>query len=142
MKLKLKRELFTEDFTLGQLLIDDIFFCYTVEDKVRQLKDTNKDGDFDDLGEGKIHGKTAIPIGTYNVSLTMSPHFGKITPRLADVPGFSGVLIHSGNTAEDSEGCIIVGTVRTTTGVGLSRQCFTKLMDKLKDKKDITINIE
>ena len=129
MKLKLERDLKAPTYTLGKLFIDDIFFCYTVEDKVRPL------------GE-KVFGQTAIPLGTYNISLTMSPHFGKVTPRLANVPGFEGVLIHSGNTAADTEGCIIIGTTREPNGVGLSRQCFTKLMDKLKDKTNITITIE
>lgn len=131
MKLNLKRQVFADTFTLGELFIDGQHFCYTVEDVDRLSK-----------GQPKVFSQTAIPKGTYNVSLTMSPHFGKVTPRLANVPQFEAVLIHSGNTSADTEGCIIIGTVRTSNGVGLSRQCFTKLMEKLKDQKDITITVE
>lgn len=129
MKLLLKRDLLNSEFTLGELFIEGIHFCYTVEDVVRKPN------------EPKVFGKTAIPYGTYKVIQTLSPHFGIITPRLVDVPGFQGVLIHSGNTAADTEGCIIIGTVRTENGVGLSRQCFTKLMEKIKGINDLTIEI-
>lgn len=63
-------------------------------------------------------------------------------PLLLNVPGFEGVRIHSGNTAADTEGCIIIGTGRTPNGVELSRVCFTKFMVKIKDQKDITLIIE
>jgi hypothetical protein len=131
MKLKLVRDVFTSEFTLGKLYIDDVFFCYTVEDVDRLSK-----------GEPKVFGKTAIPKGVYKVIQTLSPHFGKITPRLLNVPGFDGVLIHSGNTAADTEGCLIVGLTRTENGVALSRQCFSKLMDKIKGVIDLTIEIQ
>lgn len=128
MKLELIRDLKNSSYTLGKLSIDDIFFCYTVEDVVR-------------LEGEKVFGQTAIPSGTYKVILTMSPHFGKVTPRLLEVPNFDGVLIHSGNTAVDTEGCIIIGTIRIPNGVGLSRQCFTRLMSKLEGQTDISITI-
>ena len=63
-------------------------------------------------------------------------------PLLLDVKGFEGVRIHSGNTALDTEGCIIIGTTRTPNGVALSRECFARFMDKIKDAKDITLTIE
>ena len=128
MKLKLKRELLNDKYTLGSLFINDSFFCYTVEDVVRSN------------GE-KVKGETAIPYGTYNVIINMSNRFKILMPLLLGVPNFEGVRIHSGNTAADTEGCIIVGTIRTPNGVGLSRQCFTKLMSKIKDVKDLTIEI-
>lgn len=139
MELKLKRELKNESYTLGKLFIDGIEFCYTVEDTDR---DKNNDGDILDVGEAKIYGKTAIPKGTYKVILSMSNGFKKLMPEILDVPGFSGIRIHSGNTAEDSEGCIIVGTVRTPNGVGMSRDCFTRFMKKLDGQKDIKLIIE
>lgn len=128
MKLSLIRKSRSEDFTLGELFIDGQFFCYTVEDKVRPL------------GE-KVFGKTAIPAGSYKVIINMSNHFKKEMPLLLSVPGFEGVRIHSGNTAEDSEGCIIIGMVKTENGVGMSRVAFTKLMDKIKGK-ELTIEIK
>lgn len=129
MELKLKRQLLNENYTLGELFIDNVHFCYTVEDAV--------------LPAGqKVFGKTAIPAGSYKIIINMSNHFKKEMPLLLKVPNFEGVRIHSGNTAADSEGCIIVGTVRTPNGVGLSRQCFTKLMDKIKGQQNLTITIE
>lgn len=128
MKLSLIRKSRSEDFTLGELSIDGQFFCYTVEDKVRPL------------GE-KVFGKTAIPAGSYKVIINISNHFKKEMPLLLSVPGFEGVRIHSGNTADDSEGCIIIGMVKTENGVGMSRVAFTKLMDKIKGK-ELTIEIK
>lgn len=142
MELKLKRDLLNDSYTLGKLSIDGIHFCFTVEDKVRVLKDLNLDGDFTDLNEGKIYGKTAIPSGKYKVILNMSNRFKIIMPLLLQVPGFEGIRVHSGNTAIDTEGCIIVGTVRTPNGVGFSRDCFKRLMIKLTDQKEINLTIE
>jgi hypothetical protein len=127
MELTLKRTTLTPEFTLGELFIDGAFFCYTVEDTVR-------------TGE-KIFGKTAIPYGHYKVILNMSNHFKKVMPLLLDVPQFEGVRIHSGNTANDSEGCIIIGLERTKDGVGVSRIAFTKLMERLKGQNIINISI-
>lgn len=139
MKLNLKRDLLNNSYTLGQLFIDDKFFCYTVEDVIR---DKNNDGDLKDEGESKVYGKTAIPKGKYNIVLSMSNRFKKIMPEILNVPEFSGIRIHSGNTALDTEGCIIVGTVRTSNGVGLSRDCFKRLMERLKNQNNIIITIE
>lgn len=129
MELKLKRDVLSPTFTLGILYIDGVQFCYTVEDTVRPN------------GE-KIFGKTAIPAGKYKIIINMSNHFKKEMPLLLNVSNFEGVRIHSGNIAADSEGCIIVGTVREPNGVSLSRVCFTKLMDKLKGQKEINLTIE
>lgn len=139
MKLLLKRQLLNDKYTLGELFIDDKHFCYSVEDKDR---DINKDGDLDDKGEEKVYGETAIPKGTYKVIISMSNRFKKLMPEVLNVKGFAGIRIHAGNTSLDSHGCIIVGTTRTPNGVGLSKECFTRLMEKLKDQKDTTITIE
>lgn len=116
-KLLLKRDLLTDDFTLGTLAIDGNHFCYTVEDAVR---------------DKKIAGITAIPYGKYKIIVNMSPRFKRLLPRLLDVPNFAGVLIHAGNTAADSEGCILVGFGRTASGVSLSRNAMSELMAILK----------
>lgn len=139
MELKLVRDLKNDKYTLGSLYIDNAFFCYTVEDTVR---DKNNDGDLKDIGEAKVYGETAIPKGNYKVILSMSNRFKKLMPEVLNVPEFTGIRIHAGNTAIDSHGCIIVGTVRTPNGVGLSRQCFTRLVNKLENIKDINLIIE
>lgn len=113
MRLELKRIAKREDYTIGRLYVDGEYFCDTLEDKVRDL-----------TRETKVYGKTAIPEGTYEVTLRVqSPRFSQkkqydfckgYLPRLLGVPSFEGVLIHGGNTAADTEGCILVGknTVR------------------------------
>lgn len=128
MELTLNRDVLKNEFTLGELSIDGKFFCYTVEDVVRS--------------GAKVHGKTAIPYGRYKVILNMSNRFKKIMPLLIDVPQFEGIRIHAGNTALDTEGCLIVGMVRTGNGVGMSRVAYTKLMEKLSKESVIYITIK
>lgn len=106
MKIELERTLLADDHTLGVMTIDGAFFSHTIEDRVR---DYNKDGDLLDAGETKIFGETAIPYGTYEVDLTMSPKFKRLLPWVKDVPHFTGIRIHRGNDAGDSHGCIIPG---------------------------------
>lgn len=127
MELTLKRDILADGYTLGLLSVDGKHYCYTVEDMVR---------------EGvKIPGKTAIPYGRYKVIVNMSNRFKKLMPLLIDVPGFSGVRIHSGNTAEDTEGCIIVGKVRTEKGVRDSRDVAQQLTELLKAQPVVYITI-
>src|SRR5574343_976097 len=95
MKLELIRHAIKDTYTIGKLFIDGTYFCDTLEDYVR-------------AGE-KVFGKTAIPTGTYDVQITYSNRFKQPMPLLIDVPGFSGIRIHPGNTAEDTHGCILVG---------------------------------
>ena len=98
MNLLLKRTEFTPDYTEGVWYVDGVYFCDTVEDCYRDLSK-----------EEKVSGKTCIPKGTYPVILSFSNRFQKILPEVQNVPFFTGVRIHSGNSASDSEGCIIVG---------------------------------
>lgn len=100
MKLSLLRYQSGPKATLGTLSINGHYQCYTLEDFDRHLET--------DPG-AKIPGETCIPRGTYKVVIDYSPHFGKELPHVLDVPGFSGVRIHSGNTDKDTEGCILVG---------------------------------
>jgi len=106
MKMRLYRRFKGEDYTIGSLFINGLYFCDTIEDKVR---DYNKDGDLEDAGETKVFGKTAIPYGTYKVRLTMSPKFKRLLPLVMGVKHFTGIRIHRGNTAGDSHGCILPG---------------------------------
>lgn len=105
MELRLERLWPKAEYTVGRLYIDGELFCNTLEDKVA---DVNRNGEFDGL-ERKVPGKTAIPYGTYKIFYGWSPRFGRNLPRLLNVTAFDGILIHPGNTAEDSAGCILVG---------------------------------
>lgn len=98
MKLQLERKYLKPEYTIGQLKVDGTFFCDTLEDRVRDLS-----------REKKVPGQTAIPAGKYEVIVNISPRFKRKLPRLLNVPGFEGILIHRGNTPEDTAGCILVG---------------------------------
>lgn len=132
MELTLVRDVCGTECTLGKLFVDGKFGCYTVEDVVRP------DGT-------KIPGKTAIPGGRYRVVVTRSPRFGRDLPLLEKVPNFEGVRIHPGNTADDTEGCIIPGRVRTARGVAESRLAFNELFAALKAeiarRRDIWLSV-
>lgn len=100
MELKLKRTIKDARFTMGDLYVDGVFECYTLEDAVRDIAAD---------GAGKIFGETAIPAGRYKVIYTLSPRFKRNMMRLLDVPHFTGILIHGGNSIDNTEGCILVG---------------------------------
>lgn len=132
MNLQLKRKTFSDNSTIGELGIDGQFECFTLEDVVRPA------------GE-KVYGKTAIPTGTYQIIITHSPHFGRDLPLLIDVPDFEGVRIHPGNTAADTEGCILVGVHTGEDQITDSRTAFGQLFDKIKaatGTQEISITIE
>lgn len=149
MKLLLKRIAKMEKYTIGKLYIDGKYFSDTLEDTDRNLTSTMSK---DEIAKAKVYGKTAIPTGTYVVDMnTVSPKFGKRSwaqpyegkvPRLQDVPGYKGVLIHPGNTADDTSGCILVGRNKVKGQVVESQDTFHSLMNILKGDNDITITIE
>lgn len=130
-----------ESYTIGSLSIDGKKFCDTLEDKVRDL---NKNGVFDG-DEKKVYAETAIPYGTYNVVVDYSPKFKRELPRLQNVKHFEGILIHRGNTAEDSAGCILVGENKVKGKVINSTPYEKELVRILKEAQDrkepITIKI-
>ncbi len=109
MELLVQRKYFKDKYTIGRFYADNMFLCATLEDPIRDLKDLNHDGDFDEAGEGKIYGDTAIPCGKYKVILNHSPKLKRTLPLLLDVPGFEGIRIHGGATNRNTEGCILVG---------------------------------
>lgn len=127
MLITVKRLYKTENSTIGELLVDGLFECFTLEDKEREVK---------------IKGETAIPKGTYKVIINESNRFKRELPLLLNVPNFEGVRIHSGNTNHDTEGCILVGQSRNKNYIGQSRKAFEKLFKKMKKAKDITITIQ
>lgn len=147
MKIKLKRIALKKDYTIGKMYIDDVYFCDTLEDAVRDL---NKNGKFDN-GEKKIYGQTAIPYGTYEVATNVvssrfknrvwaKPYNGKI-PRLLNVQSFDGVLLHPGSSQLDTSGCILVGKNTIVGRLTDSQKTFHLLMQKIKNQKNITIEI-
>ena len=119
MDLTLYRTLLTPDYTLGRLFVDGLYECWTLEDQVRPA------------GE-KVKGATAIPAGTYKVTIDLSHRFGKMMMHVLDVPNFDGIRIHSGNTTRDTEGCILVGYDRRGDGtIGRSRDALAALQPKV-----------
>lgn len=135
MLLSLRRIYFAPTYTIGRLSIPSASFeCDTLEDTDR---DANANGVFDGQ-EVKIYGKTAIPYGRYRIAMTQSPKFSprygdRNVPLLLDVPHFSGILIHSGNTPADTEGCILVGENKVKGQVINSRATLFRLLDILDE---------
>src|SRR6185436_11982224 len=117
MELKLIRKTFTDNSTIGELSVNGVFECFTLEDKVRPVK---------------IKGETAIPAGTYEVAVTFSNKFQKFLPLLLDVPNFEGIRIHTGNTPKDTLGCILVGQGKGADSISASRLAFATLFDKIQ----------
>lgn len=103
--------------------------CDSLENPVRELLDINGDGDFNDPGEGKIYGQTAIPAGKYEIKMEMSPHFKRMMPYLQDVPGFSYVMIHAGQDERDTAGCILIGE-NTKPGKLVNSRAWSDLLNK------------
>ena len=135
MELKLNRIFLGSSATIGELLVNDKYLCDTLEDRVRPE------------GE-KVYGKTAIPEGTYEMVLSYSPRFKKILPEILNVPNFTGIRIHCGNSSADSSGCILVGTWdgEKEDWVGSSKIAFDELMTLLEEatdnKEKITITVK
>lgn len=84
----------------------------------------------------KVYGETAIPAGVYNVVITPSKRFKRDLPLLENVPGFEGIRIHPGNTAADTDGCILVGRAKGADYVSESKAAFAVLMGKIRDALD------
>lgn len=138
MIVTLRRIAFKESYTIGKLYVDGIYVCDTVEDKDRGIDDSMSE---EEIKKKKVYGETAIPYGTYKVSITYSPKFKKNLPLVEGVKGFEGIRIHSGNTAKDSLGCIIVGKNKKVGMVLDSRATMEKLMKVLNTKEKIWLII-
>lgn len=121
MELLLQRLESDKHRTHGDLSVDDVWQCYTLEDPVRAAK---------------IHGQTAIPAGRYPVTLEESPRFGVDTITINGVPGFSYIRIHAGNDEDDTEGCPLVGQVRAEASILKSRAALAELKPKLQAARD------
>jgi len=118
MELKIIRKEFTENSTIGELYIDSSFYCFTLEDMIREPG-------------VKIAGKTAIPEGRYRVIIDQSNRFRRAMPHILDVPMFEGIRIHAGNTAASTAGCPLLGFQKGKDWIGESRLAFNQFFDKL-----------
>ena len=154
MKLLLDRKWKKNTYTIGILYVDGIRFCEVCEDKDRGLKQTDT---LSTIKKKKVYGETAVPTGIYNIRMDIiSPKYAGISwyqkvcrgrmPRLENVPGFEGILIHPGNSALDSLGCLLPGRNTIKGQVTSSRDTFEKLFKKMKAAYDrgekITIEIK
>lgn len=152
MQLTLRRTWKKDTYTVGNLYVDGLWFCNTMEDKDRGLKKT---WPLSQIQKYKLKDETAIPIGTYAVTMKVqSPKFSQwkysrmygfckgYLPRLLGVPGFDGILIHIGNKANpDSSGCILVGVNDRKGMVTKSTETFGRLWQVLKAADDRGENI-
>ena len=119
MTLTMRRKHLTPQSTISTLDVDGVFECWILEDVVR-------------APGVKVAGKTAIPAGRYEVVVTFSNRFQRMLPLLLRVPMFEGIRIHPGNTAADTEGCLLPGITRAVDYVGNSRMAFDKLFAKIE----------
>ena len=133
MELKQLRKFKGSEYTISDFYVDGVKLCNICEDPVRVLVDKNKDGDFDDPGEGKVYANTAIPAGRYEVVITYSNRFKKHLPLLLNVPGYSGIRIHPGNSAVDTAGCLLPGINDIKGRVSQSSKYFTLIFDKISN---------
>lgn len=124
MEITVTRHASLQGATLGRLQCAD-FNCWTLEDEVREIPGQP-------VASWKIQNVTAIPRGRYEVIITFSPHFGHDLPLLVNVPGYSGVRIHPGNKAGDTEGCILVGLTAEGNLIYKSRAAFEALFPKIQ----------
>lgn len=154
MKIEVERRWKKETYTIGRLYVDGVYFCNTLEDKSRRLKQTDS---LFFIKQRKVYGETAIPTGTYTIAMNVtSPKYsasawywqlckGKV-PRLMNVPGWEGVLIHTGNNALQTYGCILVGKNTKVGQLTESKATFKALYKEMKkaydEGEEITITIE
>lgn len=150
MKLVVQRKYRKDKYTIGKLFVDGVYFCDTLEDPDRGLDNSMS---LSQILKIKIKGDTAIPYGKYNLSLSIvSPKYSNFArfpyakiangkmPRVMGIKGFDGVLIHAGNSARDTMGCLLVGENKVKGQVINSQATWTRLYKKLQTAKgDITI---
>jgi len=139
MNITVKRFEYGTAYTISRLYIDDTYYCFVLEDKVREVEGKS-------VEEWKVQGQTAIPAGTYPVIIDHSPHFDRDLPHVLNVQGFEGIRIHSGNTDKDTAGCLLVG-LNWPGGdmVSNSRNAYNVIypliQQALNDKQTVTLTI-
>lgn len=128
MQILLKRIAKKDTYTIGKLYIDGVYFCDTLEDKDRGLTQSMQ---LSEIKNKKVYGQTAIPTGTYQLTITYSNRFKQLMPLINNVPGYAGIRIHVGNTSKDTDGCILVGVNKVVGKVLESKITYQKLYQKL-----------
>ncbi len=129
MEIILLRKTFSDNSTIGELILDDTVLCFTLEDTDRGL---SCDMPPSEIAEKKVYGKTCIPYGRYEVAITFSNRFQKYLPLVMGVPGFDGIRFHSGNTPAHTLGCVLLGDVVGVDYIGKSRIAFSRVFSILK----------
>ena len=142
MELKLERKYRSNNYCIDKLYINGKYFSDALEDPDRGLTDTMS---LEEIQKIKIKGNTCIPYGTYNVTITYSPRFKKNLPLINNVKGFDGIRIHSGNTPQDTEGCLLLGLNKVKGRVVDSKVTVNKFIDIVQEAlnkgEKVTINI-
>lgn len=140
MKITLIRIANRPTYCIGKLYIDGIYQCDVLEDTDRGLDDKMTEAE---ILKKKVKGQTAIPSGVYPVYITWSPKYKKPMPLIENVKGYSGIRIHSGNSAKDTEGCLLVGKNKEVGKVLESRKTYNELFNILnKTDEKIIIDIQ
>lgn len=143
MEVRIERKWKKPDYTIGRLFINGEYVCNTLEDTDRGLYQGMSQAD---VLKVKVKGATAIPRGTYNVIYTYSPKYKRNMPLVENVTGFSGIRIHSGNTANDTEGCILCGENKQVGKVLNSRVWTEKVTERMKEawnkREKVTLKIQ
>lgn len=127
MKVEIRRRWFTEESTIGEVYIDGKYVAFSLEDRVRSGP--------------KVKAKTAIPLGKYTVKWVLSPRFQKYTWRILGVLGFTGILFHAGNTAADTEGCILLGMEKGVNCIKRSREAVSLFESLLPTDQEHSLKI-
>lgn len=138
-EVRLERAWRRETYTVGKVFLDGQRFCESMEDKDRGL---TQDMSEEEIKRVKVYGETAIPAGVYTVKMTYSPKYKRMMPEVLNVPGYSGIRIHSGNTAKDSLGCILLGRNTKVGMVTESRKTckeFERLLEAAGGECKLTI---
>ena len=123
-----------ETFTQGVMYFNNVRLCVTCEDEDRRLETS-----LEDIKARKVPGRTAIPRGKYKLITSFSNRFQKVLPEVLNVPGFTGIRIHGGNKAEDSQGCILVGKVRTASGIAQCADMVKRVIEEIDDAQELGI---
>ena len=142
MELRLERKYRSNNYCIDKLYINNEYFSDALEDPDRSLTDSMS---LEEIKKIKIKGNTCIPYGTYNVTITYSPRFKKNLPLINNVKGFDGIRIHSGNTPQDTEGCLLLGLNKVKGRVVDSKVTVNKFIDivqkALNKGEKVTITI-
>lgn len=139
MKILIERKWPKPSYTIGRVYIDGVFFCNSLEDRDRGLR---QDMNVGEISRIKIVGETAIPTGKYKVTMTYSQKYKRVMPQIMNVPGYAGVRIHSGNTAADTDGCPLLGLNTKPGWISQSRDTckrFEELLVKAGGTCDLEI---